>query len=107
MDESGRTRMAPQLKADLAKRYGKRFCTVDELAEITGISRPTVYEKMRRGEIPYDDAARNIFFLRDYESRGILNLKNVGAWRYATHPSTDVLCCAYAVDDGPVQLWVP
>jgi DNA polymerase len=45
--------------------------------------------------------------LRDYETRGVLNLKDVGAWRYATHPSTDVLCCAYAVDDEPVKLWVP
>jgi hypothetical protein len=45
--------------------------------------------------------------LRDFESRGVLNLKDVGAWRYATHPATDVLCCAYAVDDGPVKLWVP
>ena len=30
-----------------------------------------------------------------------------GMDRYATHPSTDVWCCAYAVDDGPIQLWIP
>jgi hypothetical protein len=23
------------------------------------------------------------------------------------HPDTDVLCCAYGVDDGPVELWRP
>jgi DNA polymerase len=43
---------------------------------------------------------------RDYETRGTINLKKSGAWRYASHPSTDVWCCAYAVDDGPVQLWL-
>jgi DNA polymerase bacteriophage-type len=45
--------------------------------------------------------------LRDYESRSTLNLPKVGAQRYARHPETDVHCCAFAVDDGPVELWVP
>jgi DNA polymerase bacteriophage-type len=45
--------------------------------------------------------------IRDYETRSALKLKNVGAWRYATHASTDVLCCAFALDDGPINLWVP
>ena len=44
---------------------------------------------------------------RDYETRSTLDLKKVGAGRYAAHPSTDVWCCAYAVDDGPVELWTP
>jgi DNA polymerase bacteriophage-type len=44
---------------------------------------------------------------RDYETRSVAPIKIVGAWRYATDSSTDVLCCAYAVDDGPVKLWVP
>jgi hypothetical protein len=26
---------------------------------------------------------------------------------YATHPTTEVLCCAHAVDDEPVRLWTP
>jgi hypothetical protein len=44
---------------------------------------------------------------RDYETRSILELKKVGGWAYAAHPSTDVWCCAYAVDDGPIELWTP
>jgi DNA polymerase len=44
---------------------------------------------------------------RDYETRGALDLRDVGAWRYSTNASTDVWCCAYAVDDGEIQLWVP
>jgi DNA polymerase len=43
----------------------------------------------------------------DFETRSTLDLKKVGAVRYAMHPTTDVWCAAFAVDDGPVQLWVP
>jgi DNA polymerase len=37
----------------------------------------------------------------------LLALNTVGAYRYAADPGTEVLCCAYAVDDEPVQLWTP
>jgi DNA polymerase len=43
----------------------------------------------------------------DVETRSTLDLKKVGAARYAAHPSTDVWCVAWALDDGPVQLWIP
>lgn len=43
----------------------------------------------------------------DFETRSEANLKKVGAYKYATHPSTDVLCLAWAVDDGEVDLWHP
>lgn len=43
----------------------------------------------------------------DFETRSRLNLKKVGAWRYSTHPSTKVLCLAYALDHGPIRLWRP
>jgi DNA polymerase len=44
---------------------------------------------------------------RDVETRSQAVLKTVGALRYASNPSTEVLCCAYAVDHAPVQLWRP
>jgi hypothetical protein len=44
---------------------------------------------------------------RDYETRSTIRLNSVGAYRYAADPHTEVLCCAYAVDDQPVQLWLP
>src|SRR5262249_8302251 len=44
---------------------------------------------------------------RDYESRGVLKLEDVGAWKYAADPRTEILCCAYAVDNDPVKLWLP
>ena len=42
---------------------------------------------------------------RDYETRSRANLAKVGPDKYAADPSTEVLRCAYAVDDGPMQLW--
>jgi DNA polymerase bacteriophage-type len=45
--------------------------------------------------------------IRDYETRSTLDIENVGAWRYSRHAQTDVWCCAYCIDDGPIELWVP
>jgi DNA polymerase bacteriophage-type len=44
---------------------------------------------------------------RDFETRSTLNLPDVGAWRYAGDASTDAWCIGYAVDDDPVQTWLP
>jgi DNA polymerase len=43
----------------------------------------------------------------DFETRSTLDLGDVGAWKYACDTTTEVWCCAYAVDDGPIQLWLP
>lgn len=43
----------------------------------------------------------------DFETRSELNLLKVGAWVYSRHPSTEVMCLAWTVDDGPVHLWTP
>jgi DNA polymerase bacteriophage-type len=44
---------------------------------------------------------------RDYETRGVLPLSKCGVHRYAIDFQTEVLCCAYAVDNEPVKLWTP
>ena len=44
---------------------------------------------------------------RDIETRSTLDLTEVGAWRYAAEPTTDVWCVGYAVDDDPPQIWTP
>lgn len=44
---------------------------------------------------------------RDYETRSPVDLRKAGAYVYLAHPDTDVWCCAYSVDDGPVKLWTP
>jgi len=43
----------------------------------------------------------------DFESRSTVDLGKTkcGANAYARHPSTQVLCAAYAVDDGLVDVW--
>ena len=40
----------------------------------------------------------------DFETRSESDLK-AGPWAYAGHTSTEVLCCCWAIDDGPVNLW--
>lgn len=42
----------------------------------------------------------------DVECRSAAPLKVVGARAYAESPTTEVLCVAYALDDGPVEVWV-
>ena len=41
----------------------------------------------------------------DLETFSELDLKTVALDRYSAHPSTRILMCAYAIDDGPMQLW--
>ena len=43
----------------------------------------------------------------DIETRSTLSLRDVGAWRYAAEPITEVLCVGYAIDDAPAQIWTP
>jgi DNA polymerase bacteriophage-type len=52
-------------------------------------------------------AGRQTILFRDYETKSTLNLSEVGAWKYASHPTTDIWCCSYAVNDGPIKLWIP
>jgi hypothetical protein len=44
---------------------------------------------------------------RDYETRGVLQLQKVGVWKYGADDHTEVLCCAFCVDNEPVKLWLP
>jgi DNA polymerase len=44
---------------------------------------------------------------RDFETRSVLALGDVGAWKYSRHFQTEILCACFAVDDGPVKLWTP
>ena len=41
----------------------------------------------------------------DFETKSACDLKTAGVYNYAQHGSTEVLCMAYAIDDGEVQLW--
>lgn len=41
----------------------------------------------------------------DFETYSGVDLKKVGSYAYAEHPTTEVLICTYAFDDEPVQVW--
>jgi DNA polymerase len=60
-----------------------------------------------RIEAALDTGAELHVLHRDFETRSRAVLKTVGAHRYSADPTTEILCVAYAVDDEPVQLWVP
>lgn len=39
----------------------------------------------------------------DFETRSACNIWDAGAWVYSQHPTTEILCIAYAIDKGMVQ----
>ncbi len=41
----------------------------------------------------------------DYETASDLDLTDVGAWLYSTHPSTRILMATWSFDYGPLQQW--
>ncbi len=41
----------------------------------------------------------------DTETFSGVDLKKVGAYAYAEHPSTEIMICTYAIDEGRVQTW--
>jgi DNA polymerase len=43
----------------------------------------------------------------DFETRSLLNIKDVGTDKYVRDDSTEVLMLAYAFDDGEVKIWLP
>ena len=43
----------------------------------------------------------------DYETVSAADLRAVGAWEYAHHPSTAIRCCGYRIADGRETLWWP
>lgn len=47
----------------------------------------------------------NRYLYLDFETFSGADLKKVGSYAYAEHPTTEVLICTYAFDDEPVQVW--
>lgn len=43
----------------------------------------------------------------DFETFSECDLRSAGAYAYAMHPSTDILCAAWRIGDDPVSLWKP
>ena len=43
----------------------------------------------------------------DFETRSACDLRKAGAWRYSRDESTEILCFAYKIDEGPIKIWSP
>jgi len=43
----------------------------------------------------------------DFETYSECDIRKSGAYAYADHPTTEVLCLAWSVDDEPPELWTP
>jgi DNA polymerase len=43
----------------------------------------------------------------DFETFSECDLPSEGLENYTAHPSTEILCMAWAVDDGPISIWKP
>lgn len=43
----------------------------------------------------------------DFETRSTVDLRRVGAHRYAEDPTTEIITLSYRLDDGPVKRWRP
>jgi DNA polymerase bacteriophage-type len=39
----------------------------------------------------------------DFETRSELDINVVGAWKYAMHPSTEIMCMGWAIDEGKIH----
>lgn len=48
----------------------------------------------------------NIIY-HDFETYSEADLTKIGAWQYANHPSTEILCMAFAYNDGEPMLYAP
>jgi DNA polymerase len=42
----------------------------------------------------------------DFETKSTVNLLKAGIWAYAEHPTTDILCIGYKLNDS-IELWTP
>lgn len=43
----------------------------------------------------------------DFETYSECDIKTAGGYNYAAHPTTEVICMAWAIDDEAPQLWTP
>jgi len=43
----------------------------------------------------------------DFETRSPVDLKRSGAWIYARHPQTEILCLSFKRGSGKTRIWVP
>src|SRR5215831_1907451 len=48
-----------------------------------------------------------MYLYLDTETRGEIDLESVGAYKYLSHPGTQLIMLSYAFGDGEIRLWEP
>ena len=43
----------------------------------------------------------------DFETKSEADLLKVGGWVYSQHPSTEIICACWGIDDEPIEEWWP
>jgi hypothetical protein len=60
------------------------------------------------GPLPhYREGIQPMLIHLDFETFSESPLKDVGAWTYAHHTSTEAICAAWSYDDDEPDLWTP
>lgn len=72
---------------------------VASAAAVAGVGKPAIIRAWQR---PQRDRVHI-----DFETRSIVKLREAGSHVYFEHPSTDVMCMAWSINDEPVRLWWP
>ena len=73
--------MIDAAQAELAKAGVPDVPSTNEVADLFGIPRSTVYELARRGDLPARRVGRRWIFLRDRLAAAITPLEDPAAWR--------------------------
>ena len=73
--------MIDATQAELAKAGVPDILSTNEVADLFGIPRSTVYELARRGDLPARRVGRRWIFLRDRLAAAITPLEDPAAWR--------------------------
>lgn len=47
------------------------------------------------------------FVVWDFETESACDLKKSGAWVYAEHPTTAIICLGFSIDGGETEVWEP
>ena len=89
------------------RRFNRRFRRPQAVACLLQLAVLPMHEPLPLRKAAGGGASVQHVLHRDYETRSRAILKLVGTHKYAADPSTEILCAAYAVDDEPVQLWLP
>lgn len=48
-----------------------------------------------------------MYIVIDFETASPADLKRCGAWKYAEHPLTEIICLGYSIDGGPAKVLTP